>query len=50
MAQKMLFCFTDPSADILEHILGYSFCAKRHILALFFPNAVAIEGIKNYQR
>jgi hypothetical protein len=31
----MLFCFTNISAEILLHILGYSFCSKQHILAHF---------------
>jgi hypothetical protein len=35
MAQKMLFCFTNISAEILLHILGYNFCSQHHILARF---------------
>jgi hypothetical protein len=35
MAQKMPFCFTNISAKILQHILGYSICTERHILVPF---------------
>ncbi len=35
MAQKMLFCFTNISAEILLHILSFSFCTERHPLAQF---------------
>jgi hypothetical protein len=31
----MLFCFTSISAEILLHILGYSFFIEHHILAGF---------------
>jgi hypothetical protein len=30
---KMLFCFTNISAEILLHVLGYSFYTQHHILA-----------------
>ncbi len=35
MAQKMPFCFTNISAKILQHILGYSICTEHHILVPF---------------
>jgi hypothetical protein len=37
MAQKMLFGFTNISAEFLLLILGYSFGNERHILAHFLP-------------
>jgi hypothetical protein len=33
IAQKMLLCFTNISAEILLHILDYNFYIERHILA-----------------
>jgi hypothetical protein len=33
MSQKMLFCFTNISAEILLHILDYNFYIEHHILA-----------------
>jgi hypothetical protein len=48
MTQKMSFCFTNISAKIVLHILGYSFCAECHILLPFLPNVVASKCIKNY--
>jgi hypothetical protein len=44
MAQKMLFCFTNISAEILLNVLGYSLGAECHILAHFLPNTVAIKS------
>jgi hypothetical protein len=44
MAQKMLFCFSYISAEILVLVLGYSFCTEHHILAHFCQNAVAIKA------
>jgi hypothetical protein len=35
MVQKMLFSSAKISAEILDHILGYRFCAMHHILAHF---------------
>jgi hypothetical protein len=35
MAQMMLFHFTNNSAEILLHILGYIFCDEYHILVIF---------------
>jgi hypothetical protein len=35
MAQMMLFRFTNISAEILLHILGYSFCTRCHIWHIF---------------
>ncbi len=32
MLQKMMFCFTNITAVILHHILGYSFCTERRVL------------------
>jgi hypothetical protein len=43
MPQKMLICFTDISAEILLHILGYSFCTECHILAHFFAECSCHE-------
>jgi hypothetical protein len=50
MAQKMLFCFSKISAEILTHLLGYSFCTRCHIFAQFLPNAVDIKSSKNDMR
>jgi hypothetical protein len=50
MTQKMLFCFTNISADILLHILGYSICTECNILGTFLPNAVAVKSVKNHLR
>jgi hypothetical protein len=33
MAQKILFFHFNIWAEILLHILGYSFCSEHHILA-----------------
>jgi hypothetical protein len=46
MAQKMLFCFTDPLAETLKHIFGYSFCTKHHILALFSQMQLPLKASK----
>ncbi len=46
----MLFCFTNISAEILLHVLHYSFCTERHVLGTFGPNAAAIKSAKNYLR
>jgi hypothetical protein len=35
MTQKMLFFFTNISAEILPHILGYSICIEQLILVHF---------------
>jgi hypothetical protein len=35
MAQKMLFCFSNISAESLLHILGYGFCNVCHNLVHF---------------
>ncbi len=44
----MLFPFTNITAEILQHILYYSFCAAHLYLGAFLPNAFAIKNIKNY--
>jgi len=46
MDQKMLFCFTNISAEILLHILGYSFCAKGHILVHFCQMLLLFKALK----
>jgi hypothetical protein len=46
MSQKMLFCFTSISATILAHVLGYSFCAERHILAHFYQMLLPLRASK----
>jgi hypothetical protein len=48
MAQMMLFCVTNSSAEFLLHILGYNVYTEYHILGHIFPNAVAIKSIGNY--
>jgi hypothetical protein len=46
MAQKMLFCFTNISVQILLHILYRSFCTERHILANVCQNGAVIKASK----
>jgi hypothetical protein len=43
IAQNMLFSFTNISAEILLHTLGYSFCTESHILVHFLPNTLTRE-------
>ncbi len=43
----MLFSSAKISAEILEHILGYRFCANHHF-GTFLLNVVAIKRIRNY--
>jgi hypothetical protein len=59
MAQKMLDCFTNIFAEVVQHILGYSFYTKCHDLAHFcqssyhlkdqrlFPQILICFGAKN---
>jgi hypothetical protein len=44
----MLFCFDNISAEILQHILGYSFCAKSHILEHFCQTLLLTRASKIY--
>jgi hypothetical protein len=46
MAQKMLFSFSNISAEILLHYLGFSFCTERHILAHFFQMSLQLKVSK----
>jgi hypothetical protein len=46
MAQKMLFCFTNISAEILINFLGYSFCTESHILAHFCQMLLPLKESK----
>jgi hypothetical protein len=46
--KKMLFRFTNISAEILLHVVGYSFCAESHIFGTLLTNAVSIKSIKNH--
>jgi hypothetical protein len=46
MVQNMLSYFTNISAKILMHILGNSFCTKRHILAHFFQLPLPLKAFK----
>jgi hypothetical protein len=43
MAQKMLFCFTNISAEILLRVLDNSFCSEHHILAHFNQVLLAVK-------
>jgi hypothetical protein len=46
MAQKMSLSFTNISAIILLHILGYGFCIERHILAHFGQMLLSLKASK----
>jgi hypothetical protein len=46
MVQKLLFCFCTISDEILQHILGYSFCTKRNILVHFFQMLMQFKAAK----
>jgi hypothetical protein len=46
MAQKMLFCFTKTSAEILLHLLGYNFMCPIAYFNTLLPIAVAIKRHK----
>jgi hypothetical protein len=46
MSQKMLFFFTNISATILVHVLGYSFCTEHHILAHFCQMLLPLRASK----
>jgi hypothetical protein len=47
MAQKMLFCFSNISAQILLHILSYSVCTERHIFSHFFQTLGPLKALKS---
>jgi hypothetical protein len=49
MPQKMLFCCTSISADILLHILCYSFCSEHHILLHFCHMVLSLKASKNFR-
>ncbi len=42
----MLFCFVNISAEILLHIIGYSFCTEPHIMAHFLQMLVPLRASK----
>jgi hypothetical protein len=46
MGQKMQFCFTNISAEILLHVLGYSFRSECHILAHFDQKLLPLNAPK----
>jgi hypothetical protein len=46
MSQKMLLCFANISAEILLHILGYSFCTEHHILVHFCLMLLPLKASK----
>jgi hypothetical protein len=39
----MILRFTNISAEILQHIFGYSFCAEHHILAHFYQMLLPLK-------
>ncbi len=42
----MLFCFANISAEILLHILGYSFRTEHHCLAYFHQTLMPLKESK----
>ncbi len=46
----MLFCFTNISAKILLHILGYNFCAEYHILGDFCQPLLQFKAWKFFEQ
>jgi hypothetical protein len=46
MAQNMLFCFTNISAEILLHVLLYSFCTELHVWAHFDQMLLPLKAAK----
>jgi hypothetical protein len=46
MAQKTLFGFTNLSAEIFLHVLGYTFCEECHILAHFHQMQLPLKALK----
>jgi hypothetical protein len=46
MALRKLFGFTNISENSLLHILGYSFCAKHHILVHFWHELLQLYASK----
>jgi hypothetical protein len=50
MAQNMLFCFANISAEILLHVLGYIYCAEKNILANFCRMLLPLKASINYLR
>ncbi len=49
MVQKLLFCFTNISTEILFHILLDSYFTHAPYFGIFSSYAVAIKSIKNYK-
>jgi hypothetical protein len=47
MSVNILFCFSNISAEILWHILGYRFCYESHILAHFCQLLLPSRASKN---
>ncbi len=47
MSVNILFCFSNISAEILWHILGYSFCSECHILTHFCQLLLPSRASKN---
>jgi hypothetical protein len=43
MVQKMVVCFTNLSAEILQHVLGYSCWPGAPNFGAFLPHANAIK-------
>jgi hypothetical protein len=43
MVQKMPFCFSNISAEILLHVLGYSFCMESKKLAHFWQMLLSLN-------
>jgi hypothetical protein len=46
MVQKMLFCFTNMSAEIIWHVLGYSFFTQYQILVIFCQFLLPLKASK----
>jgi hypothetical protein len=47
MTQKITLYLTNTSAEILLHILGYSFFCQAPYFGTFLPNVVVVKTIKN---
>jgi hypothetical protein len=50
MAQKMLFCFTNISAEILLNSFRLQLLCQAPYFGTFLPNGVVIKFIRNYLR
>ncbi len=50
MAQNIMFCFANTSAEILLHALGFIFLHRAAYFVTHLPSTVAIKSIKNYLR